>query len=87
MKMTTSLKRTRSPAESSPEKKTKIQNEFQRRETLLQPPRRQHALLLHTARQPYDLATSHETPEIKLADELLIKVEAIGLNPIDWKAP
>ncbi|USP77307.1 hypothetical protein yc1106_04581 [Curvularia clavata] len=85
--MTTSLKRTRSSAEPPPEKRTKIQNEFQRRETTLQPPHRQHALLLHAARQPYDLATSHATPEVKFANELLIKVEAIGLNPIDWKAP
>jgi len=65
----------------------KVQHEFQRRKSIPAPPERQHALLLHAARRPYDLATSHATPDIKLGTELLVRVEAIGLNPIDWKAP
>lgn len=90
--MESSGKRTRShagqsPGRTSPDKRQRTQNVFQRRESILQPPHQQHALLLHAVRQSYDLATSHATPGIKLENELLIKVEAIGLNPIDWKAP
>ncbi|CAE7210971.1 hypothetical protein P3342_012124 [Pyrenophora teres f. teres] len=90
--MALSKKRTRgsaarSPTRSLPDKRMKVQDEFQRRRSVPRPPERQHALLLHAARQPYDLATSHATPVIKLGSELLVRVEAIGLNPIDWKAP
>jgi hypothetical protein len=51
-------------------------------------PLTQNALLLHGKRLPYTLAPSHNVPQIKQGkDELLIKVQTIGLNPIDWKAP
>ncbi|KAL3440522.1 chaperonin 10-like protein [Aspergillus insuetus] len=47
----------------------------------------QRALLLHAAQQPYSLVTDHAMPTLLHKDEILIKVTAIGLNPIDWKGP
>ncbi|KAL4782877.1 chaperonin 10-like protein [Aspergillus varians] len=47
----------------------------------------QRALLLHAAQQPYSLVDDHAIPAILHKDEILIKVIAIGLNPIDWKGP
>ncbi|KAJ0413459.1 chaperonin 10-like protein [Aspergillus carlsbadensis] len=47
----------------------------------------QRALLLHAAQQPYALVTDHAIPTLLHKDEILIKVTAIGLNPIDWKGP
>lgn len=48
---------------------------------------RQKALLLHGAQQQYTLVTDHIVPEILRDGEILIKVLAIGLNPVDWKGP
>ena len=50
-------------------------------------PETQSALLLHAPRQPYELDTHQPLPRIESDHELLVKVSAIGLNPIDWKAP
>jgi hypothetical protein len=61
--------------------------EFQRRDAEIRIPKAQSALLLHAIRQPYELATNHPLPSVKSDHELLVKVSAIGLNPIDWKAP
>ncbi|KAL2845947.1 chaperonin 10-like protein [Aspergillus pseudoustus] len=47
----------------------------------------QRALLLHAAQQPYTLVADHAMPTLLHKDEILIKVTAIGLNPIDWKGP
>ncbi|KAJ5652990.1 Oxidoreductase zinc-binding dehydrogenase family [Penicillium longicatenatum] len=47
----------------------------------------QKALLLHQAKQPYTLVTDHPIPSLLGEDEVLIKVAAIGLNPVDWKSP
>lgn len=47
----------------------------------------QNALLLHAPKQRYQLASKHEIPSLKNNREMLVKVHAIGLNPIDWKAP
>ncbi|KAL4913328.1 chaperonin 10-like protein [Aspergillus aurantiobrunneus] len=47
----------------------------------------QRALLLHAAQQPYALVSDHAIPSILHKDEILIKVIAIGLNPVDWKGP
>ncbi|KAL4995259.1 chaperonin 10-like protein [Aspergillus recurvatus] len=47
----------------------------------------QRALLVHAAQQPYALVTDHAIPAILHRDEILIKVIAIGLNPVDWKGP
>ncbi|KAL4973029.1 chaperonin 10-like protein [Aspergillus desertorum] len=47
----------------------------------------QQALLVHAAQQPYALVTDHAIPAILHKDEVLIRVIAIGLNPVDWKGP
>ncbi|KAL5048571.1 hypothetical protein BDW71DRAFT_205270 [Aspergillus fruticulosus] len=48
---------------------------------------RQRALLVHAAQQPYALETDHAVPAILHKDEILTKVVAIDLNPVDWKGP
>ncbi|OJJ82365.1 zinc-binding alcohol dehydrogenase family protein [Aspergillus glaucus CBS 516.65] len=48
---------------------------------------RQRALLIHAAQQPYTLVTDHLVPAILKDGEILVKVVAIGLNPVDWKGP
>lgn len=48
---------------------------------------RQKVLLLHGAKERYVLTESHDVPVPKTDREMLVKVQAIGLNPIDWKAP
>lgn len=47
----------------------------------------QRALLIHAAQQPYTLVTDHLVPAILKDGEILVKVVAIGLNPVDWKGP
>ncbi|KAE8393837.1 hypothetical protein ETB97_003215 [Aspergillus alliaceus] len=47
----------------------------------------QRALLLKAAREQYILVTDHAIPSISNKDEILVKIVAIGLNPIDWKGP
>ncbi|ORY14517.1 chaperonin 10-like protein [Clohesyomyces aquaticus] len=60
---------------------------FQRSESTLEVPQSQSVLLLHKIRQPYQLASGHPVPSVQSDDELLVKILAVGLNPIDWKAP
>jgi hypothetical protein len=50
-------------------------------------PETQKVLLLHAARQPYELTHDYPVPEVQGDDEVLVRTQAIGLNPIDWKAP
>ncbi|KAL1981032.1 hypothetical protein VTN96DRAFT_3141 [Rasamsonia emersonii] len=47
----------------------------------------QQVLLLHAPKEKYTLVTDHAVPSIIHDREVLIKISAIGLNPIDWKAP
>jgi hypothetical protein len=47
----------------------------------------QEVLLLHAPKQRYQHTTGHRIPEPKNECEMLVKVEVVGLNPIDWKAP
>jgi NADPH:quinone reductase-like Zn-dependent oxidoreductase len=47
----------------------------------------QKALLLKRAREQYTLVDDHEIPSLLNKDEVLIKIQAIGLNPVDWKGP
>ncbi|KAK2785230.1 hypothetical protein FQN52_008567 [Onygenales sp. PD_12] len=47
---------------------------------------KQRALLLNAPREQYTLQTEHDIPILTHRDEILIKVLAIGLNPIDWKS-
>ncbi|POS71321.1 oxidoreductase [Diaporthe helianthi] len=50
-------------------------------------PESQTVLLLREPRQPYELVKHYPTPELQTGSEVLVKTRAIGLNPIDWKAP
>lgn len=50
-------------------------------------PESQTVLLLREPRQPYELVKHYPTPELHTGSEVLVKTRAIGLNPIDWKAP
>lgn len=47
----------------------------------------QTVLLLHGPRQPYQVTSRYPVPEQTQDREVLVKVDTIGLNPIDWKAP
>jgi len=47
----------------------------------------QSVLLLLQPRSKYDLTHEYPIPSIEGDRELLVKVQAVGLNPIDWKAP
>ncbi|KAJ6064335.1 hypothetical protein N7499_013015 [Penicillium canescens] len=48
---------------------------------------RQSVLLLKGAREQYSLVNDHAIPSVLHQGEILVKVLAIGLNPIDWKGP
>ena len=49
-------------------------------------PFNQTAALLHAARQPFVLTPNYPIPYPKKADELVVEIRAIGLNPVDWKS-
>ncbi|OCL14778.1 GroES-like protein [Glonium stellatum] len=61
--------------------------DFQSTSNSTKVPDTQSALLLPAIRQPYQLNTKYAIPNVEHDHELLVKVSAIGLNPIDWKAP
>lgn len=50
-------------------------------------PKLQERLLLHGKKQRYQLDHTFQVPQPNPDDEVLVKVQYIGLNPIDWKAP
>ena len=50
-------------------------------------PSHQAALVLKELRSKFTLIHDHLIPATEASHELLIKVHAIGLNPIDWKGP
>lgn len=47
----------------------------------------QDVLLIHGPGQDYKLTQNHGIPELRNDNEILVKVMAVGLNPIDWKGP
>ena len=47
----------------------------------------QEVLLLHGPRQKYAHAREQPIPALQDDREMLVAVDAVGLNPIDWKAP
>ncbi|EKD16923.1 uncharacterized protein L3040_006210 [Drepanopeziza brunnea f. sp. 'multigermtubi'] len=47
----------------------------------------QDVLLLHAPKQRYAHTQQQPIPELRNDREMLVAVDAIGLNPIDWKAP
>ena len=50
-------------------------------------PSLQDVLLLHEPRTDYQLTSDYPVPTLQRGDEVLVRTKAIGLNPIDWKAP
>ena len=64
-----------------------VQDQFQRQTVEGTYPELQSALLLHAIRQPYEVALDRAVPDVQNDTELLVKVTAAGLNPIDWKSP
>ncbi|KAK2593092.1 hypothetical protein QQS21_009222 [Conoideocrella luteorostrata] len=50
-------------------------------------PSTQTVLLLHGPKQNYDIIEGYPVPELQHDSEILVSNRAIGLNPIDWKAP
>ncbi|KAK1775436.1 chaperonin 10-like protein [Copromyces sp. CBS 386.78] len=50
-------------------------------------PEKQTVLLLHAAKQPYQLTDNYPVPQLEGEHDMLVRTQAIGLNPIDWKAP
>lgn len=50
-------------------------------------PKTQNILLLYGPKQPYKLVEDYPVPELQIESEVLVRTRAIGLNPIDWKAP
>jgi len=47
----------------------------------------QDVLLLHGVKQRYMHTKEQPIPTLKNDREMLVAVEVVGLNPIDWKAP
>jgi hypothetical protein len=47
----------------------------------------QEVLLLHGPKQKYMHTKEQPIPSIQNEREMLVAVEVVGLNPIDWKAP
>jgi hypothetical protein len=47
----------------------------------------QEVLLLHGPKQRYAHTREQPLPKLENDREMLVAVHAVGLNPIDWKAP
>ncbi|PLN84789.1 oxidoreductase [Aspergillus taichungensis] len=56
------------------------------RDPIRRSPSTQRALLLQAAREQYTLVHDHAIPD-PAHGEILVKIVAIGLNPVDWKGP
>lgn len=61
---------------------------FQREEleNPLDTPATQQALLLHAPKEKYCLSQDYPVPTATSDGEVLVRIDAIGLNPIDWKS-
>ncbi|KAK0649678.1 chaperonin 10-like protein [Cercophora newfieldiana] len=75
-----------SPPQEAPKVEEATVEEATVEETII-PPETQKVLLLHAARQPYQLTEDYPVPQVEGDHEVLVRAQAIGLNPIDWKAP
>ena len=51
------------------------------------PAKHQEVLLLHGVKQRYAHTREQPIPRLERDWEMLVAVEVVGLNPIDWKAP
>ncbi|KAF2667823.1 GroES-like protein [Microthyrium microscopicum] len=68
-------------------KRVKIEKIFQHSTGQLALPETQRVLLLHAMKEKYRLEEKYEMPKILHPEEIIVRTDAIGLNPIDWKAP
>lgn len=50
-------------------------------------PSTQTAMILHGPKQDYKVDKNYPVPALLHESEILVENKAIGLNPIDWKAP
>lgn len=50
-------------------------------------PETQRILLLYGPKQPYQVVDNYAVPKLQGNEEVLVRTNTIGLNPIDWKAP
>ena len=64
-----------------------IQHPLNERDVSSFPATGQDVLLIHGPGQEYELTQNHCIPELKADHEILVKVIAVGLNPVDWKGP
>jgi NADPH:quinone reductase-like Zn-dependent oxidoreductase len=46
----------------------------------------QRALILRGPKQRYELVDDWPFPQLQRPNDVLVRIEAIGLNPIDWKS-
>ena len=46
---------------------------------------KQRQLVLFKVKEPYEVREEREIPKL-LPGEALVKIQAVGLNPIDWKS-
>jgi hypothetical protein len=72
---------------SDPGGPNRFSRELLNKGILAKVPERQNVLLLHGPKQDYVLAKEEPVPHTQNEREVLLKVRAVGLNPIDWKAP
>jgi hypothetical protein len=75
--------------ESLPKKARSESPDFRREPKTLSSsaiPAQQKVLLLLEKGQRYELEENYAVPEIKDDRELLLRIQYIGLNPIDWKS-
>lgn len=47
----------------------------------------QDVLLIHGPGEEYELTSNYDVPQPRSDDEILVRVVAVGLNPVDWKGP
>ncbi|KAK0610146.1 chaperonin 10-like protein [Bombardia bombarda] len=78
-----SRKSQEAPSTTSPSSTPEVQVE----PLPLPTPETQTVLLLHGARQQYQVTENYPVPQLTGEHEVLVRAQAIGLNPIDWKAP
>lgn len=50
-------------------------------------PQSQQQLLIQAPKEPFYLKDDASIPITKAENEILIRIDSIGLNPIDWKSP
>ncbi|KAI9743711.1 MAG: hypothetical protein M1818_003027 [Claussenomyces sp. TS43310] len=79
----------KSPQSDFSESTDKYTYSFHRDEQLPaeQPQTHQSVLLLREPRRKYELDYKYPVPVTTGGRELLIRVHAVGLNPVDWKSP